>query len=240
MALTAKIQNWLIAAIIIMVLATAAAKVFHLRSYIVSHCVTAAVRLDGPGSIAYKAEVGQQSRRSQQVDGAVLFFGDSNTVALATSNISDRSENFGINGDTIEGLTVRIAAYRIVSNRAIVLAIGTNDVPDGLPHFEEKYAALLALLPQAIPIVIVAIPPMSQTAMLKYSPHGYNVIPQTNRAISVVCRSIQRCRYLDLFTLLENGNGFLQSSYDVGDGFHLSTAAYLVWVKKLNDLVAHL
>jgi hypothetical protein len=38
----------------------------------------------------------------------VLFVGDSLTFSLATSLLSPRTENFGISGDTIEGVLYRL------------------------------------------------------------------------------------------------------------------------------------
>jgi lysophospholipase L1-like esterase len=235
---TARSWRRLIAVAVIVILAAVAAKALHLRSYIVDRYFSASI---GPGSVAYSAQVLEQSRRSQQIDDEVLFFGDSITAALPMSNISARSENFGIVADTVEGLTGRLSAYRLAGNRAVVLAIGVNNLPDGLVRFEEKYRTLLALIPQSIPIIAVAITPVGQSVSVAYKPPGYvDAIRKANGVIDLLCRTARRCQFLDLFQVFEDGNGLLQSSFDAGDGLHLSAAAYAVWIKKLNDLISRL
>jgi hypothetical protein len=61
-----------------------------------------------PFGTAYEDAVVLQERRSAQFDRTVLFVGDSLTFSLATSLLSPRTENFGISGDTIEGVLYRL------------------------------------------------------------------------------------------------------------------------------------
>ncbi len=53
--------------------------------------------------------------RAPQIHGAVVFLGDSRVALLATSNVADRSENLGVNGQTLSGLD---AELRGVDSRA--------------------------------------------------------------------------------------------------------------------------
>jgi len=109
----------------------------------------------GPATAQWQAEVEGQSRRSQQIHGAVVFIGDSLIVGLATSNVASKSENFGINADWLDSLLLRLPRYRLSEARAVVLEIGSNDWPidssSGFASFAAKYHRLLAMLPSQVP-----------------------------------------------------------------------------------------
>jgi hypothetical protein len=93
---------------------------------------------------------GRKQARLLTSGGSIAIFGDSNTDGCDWSQIAF-STNYGIGGDTIEGLTWRIVSgyYSSLANaRAIVLAnVPFNNLcttsPD-ISDIETKYAALLA------------------------------------------------------------------------------------------------
>jgi len=173
------------------------------------------------------------------MENTVVFLGDSITVGLATSNISPKSENFGIDGDTIDGLLFRIPRYHLDCARTIVVEIGINDWRhDGFQNFEDKYRQLLRGLPQSVPVIATAIFPVNGDA--KEHPewaHAPAAIRKANGEIAGVCNQFTNCRFLDLTPLLADPSGTLQSIYDVGDGVHLSSAAYRVWTRNLAPLI---
>ena len=61
--------------------------------------------------------------------GAVLFIGDSFIQSMCVAAITEKAVNFGIGGDTTEGVLKRLPRYTSIKRaRAIVLAIGYNDL----------------------------------------------------------------------------------------------------------------
>ena len=102
--------RWITIGIAALIVILIVAKILHLRQFV--HIG----RLEpgwGPDTMYWQAEVLQQSRRSQQIEGVAVFLGDSITVGLATSRVTAHSENFGINGDSIDGLLLRVPQYQV-------------------------------------------------------------------------------------------------------------------------------
>jgi lysophospholipase L1-like esterase len=188
----------------------------------------------GPATAQWKAEVTQQAQRSQQLHDAVVFFGDSLTVGLATSNVAARSENFGIDGDSIDWLLLRLPRYDLIGTKAIVIEIGINnwlqEGHSGFDGFANKYRTLLGSLPQSVPIVAVAILPVNSHAAALIKGRWFpGDIRQANHQIADQCRQVSNCRYLDSSILLADQSGKLKPKYDSGDGVHLSTTGYAAW-----------
>jgi lysophospholipase L1-like esterase len=169
-----------------------------------------------------------------------VFFGDSITVGLATSNVASKSENFGINGDTIDGLLLRVPHYKLDGARMIVVAIGVNNwEKDRLAKFGEKYEKLLQLFPQSVPVIVSAILPVNTHS--KAYPMLANARPAilgANRDIALVCGRHAKCQFVDISSKLTMPSGDLAPRYDVGDGVHISSDAYQVWTQALSTLIS--
>ena len=213
---------------------TVAAKKFHLLSRFRAARLAWSDPLDFRAA-PFVAESLQQSRRSVQMHDTAVFIGDSITVGLATSNIAPRAENFGIDGDTIDGLTTRLPHYNLTQSRIIVLEIGINNYRrDKLANFGVKYRQLLRILPPNIPIVAMAIFPINEHANDWIPASDASVaIKKANREIDLACQQVSTCTFLDLSSSLANADGYIKPIYEVGDGIHLSEAAYKVWASAL-------
>ena len=182
----------------------------------------------GPGSISYEMTAAAQARRSQMLVGALLVFGDSLTVGLATSLVAPDAENFGINSDTIAGLTARLPLYRLAGQRGVVLAIGLNDFAPAPAGWRAAYARLLAAIPPTIPVTAVSITPTARGSLPANSD-----IDRANGQIRLACADRPGCRFLDLNSHLKDRSGFLDRQFDAGDGIHLSPAGSRVWIAML-------
>ena len=170
---------------------------------------------------------------------AVAFIGDSITVGLATSNAAEKSENFGMDGDTIDGLLLRIPRYRLTGARAIVVEIGINNYKkDKLKNFGTKYDQLLRLLPQTTPVIAMAIMPVNKHADWIFpSTEASEAIRTTNRDVAATCKRFPNCRFLDLTSVLSDEVGDLQFKYEEGDGIHPTALAYEIWTEALRPLI---
>lgn len=184
----------------------------------------------GPGSVAYQAQAQAQARRSNMLTGALLVFGDSLTVGLATSLVAPDAENFGINSDTIAGLTARLPLYRLAGQRGVVLAVGLNDFAPATAGWCAAYARLLAAIPAPIPVTAVSITPTARGTLPANSD-----IDRANAQIRLACAARPGCRFLDLNHRLRDASGFLARRFDAGDGIHLSPAGSAAWVAMLRQ-----
>lgn len=184
----------------------------------------------GENNILYKAEVLQQIRRSQRIDGAVVFLGDSEITGLASSNIALKTENFGISGETIEGLIGRVPSYKLDKARAIVIEIGINNMAiDRLSGFSDKYSRLLALMPPAVPVIAMAIMPVNPDAAQYFIyPGAESSIQAANRGLREACLVRPNTQYLDVHDPLADPSSALRQGFSAGDGLHLSEAGYAV------------
>ncbi|MBB3410676.1 hypothetical protein FHT87_004608 [Rhizobium sp. BK316] len=145
---------------------------------------------------------GRKQSRLRIDGGEIAFFGDSNIDGLDLGEIPFAS-NFGIGGDTIEGLIYRLrsGSYSCLTNaRAIVLAgIPLNNLTqDGpnIPAIEGLYASVMSYFTG--PLVIV--PPTRTTVT------GYNSnISAFNAWLLSTYSSRDQCEIVDISDLQTSG-----------------------------------
>ena len=187
----------------------------------------------------YQVEVQWQAQRSRQLDGAIVFLGDSQTAGFATSSVAARAENFGISGDLVDRAIWRIPKYRLNGAKAIVVEFGINDLWMHQTHrFEQRYEMLLALLPPGVPVYAMAVFPLAATGEAALELHDTRQrIPALNKQIAAACRQRPGCRYVDMTKALSGPDGYLRPEYAEADGVHLSAAGYRVWAAGLGPLL---
>ena len=166
-------------------------------------------------------------------DGATLFIGDSITQGLATSAIANVSVNYGIGGDTTLGVLNRIGKYNSLTRAdAVVLAIGFNDL--GRRSNEEivnNYKNILDSLPKNIPVVVSAILPVDESVWQVKLQN--KKILEVNALLHGLVREYGNVSFLDAGSLLRDSNNNLKSNFHVGDGVHLSSDGYQIWIREL-------
>ena len=166
-------------------------------------------------------------------DGATLFIGDSITQGLATSAIANPSVNYGIGSDTTLGVLNRIRKYESL-NRAdtVVLAIGVNDLSR---RSDEKivtnYKKILDSIPEEIPVVVSAILPVDERVQRVNSEN--NRISTVNKLLRDLSLKYDNVTFSDAGSSLRDPENNLKSDFHVGDGVHLSSAGYQVWIREL-------
>lgn len=190
-----------------------------------------------PTSSVYQAQVLQHSRRAQQLEsGTVAFFGDSQTVGFALSNFPFKTENFGINGDVINGLIGRLPTHNLPGR--VVIEIGINDFGDNkLNNFDQKYQKLLDEIPQPVRVVAVAIFPINSKSTDYYKKNANHSIRLANGQIQAACAAHTGCQFLDLTAALSDSHGDLVPEYGQYDGLHMTPQGYAVWRSALVKLL---
>lgn len=174
-------------------------------------------------------------------DGSVLFIGDSITQGLAVAAIADKGVNFGIGSDTSLGVLERIYYYKsIETSHAVVLAIGIND----LKRRENKeilqnYESILMSIPNNIPVIFSAVLPIDER--IKEDRDGWNNrIAELNENAKEICDSVENCFFINSGGKLIDFTGNLNNSYHIGDGVHLSSQGYEIWIADIKNTLLNL
>ena len=183
----------------------------------------------------YKEMIQYHQYRDKQVTkGSVIFIGDSITEGLAVNAVAPNAVNYGIGADTTLGVLGRIKYYdSLNSAHAIVLAIGVNDLERrNNKEIIENFNKIFNKFPNDIPILVSSILPIDE----KIIQIGRNInkrINRLNKKIKVLCDHKKSLTFLDSTQKFIDTKGNLLNSYHIGDGIHLSSKAYKIWIEQL-------
>jgi lysophospholipase L1-like esterase len=168
-------------------------------------------------------------------DGSVLFIGDSFIQGMCVTDVWPGSINYGIGGDTTDGVLKRFPIYKSALRAgAIVLAVGDNDLRRGQVEsmIVANYQKIVTGVPTNVPVLICSLTPCSEPAD---SRQINKRIASLNRQLTGVCSGRRNCHYLDLSSKLTNDNGYLRPQFDDGDGVHLNGDGYRLCIEKLRE-----
>jgi len=160
-------------------------------------------------------------------DDAVLFIGDSFIQGMYVSGIVDRAVNFGIGGDTTDGVLRRLPMYASFQRaRAIVVAVGYNDLRErDNSQIVNNYREILSNVPENIAVLCCSILPTDERCRRQ----RYNGrIIELNRSVAEICSLTGNCHFIDLAEKLRDTEGNLSDNYHVGDGIHLNSRGYRI------------
>lgn len=150
---------------------------------------------------------------------------------VGMSPASAGRKQFRVRGSEEKLTTYEMAARYQPKKLYILLGTnGLNNFPSQtiLGDYERLADDLITHFPDAL-IYVIAPPPMSYKRMT-----GENNIPAGRyRIFAEELKALAQRRhfyYIDLYHLLIDGNGYLPSQYDSGDGYHLSPRAYTIFV----------
>jgi len=142
--------------------------------------------------------------------------------------------NFGISGETTEGLLARLpnVIQQVPSPELVMIMTGINNVATEDYSFLFTYKELISRLQQAYKhasIVITSLLPVD----LYYLG---DAIPRLNRRLKETSLE-SKTIYLDLYPLFIDNDSRIISSYYELDGVHLSGTGYEIWAKALEAQV---
>jgi len=164
----------------------------------------------------------------------ILFVGDSMIQSMNVSYVTNSGVNFGIAGDTINGVVKRLKDLSSVSRaKVIVVAVGINDIGQGAGKEKiiESYSKLFKLL-KGRPIVLSGILPVDTLQTEKWNKYFSNqFISKINTALESMCKNNGSCLFTNPSIDLNEKN--LNPDYHIGDGLHLNQVGYAIWVKYL-------
>ena len=170
-------------------------------------------------------------------ENAAIFIGDSLTQGLAVSSVATPSINYGIGGDTTLGVITRLQYYKSIDKAKIIfLAVGVNDLLRR--HDEEiiaNYKIIINSLPEK-PIVISAILPVAE----KYVDISNEEIINLNNKLKKLVSKYKNITFIDAGNDLIDSTGNLKEDNHIGDGVHLNTNGYEIWIKALKQSVINM
>jgi len=171
--------------------------------------------------------------------GSVIFIGDSITQGLCVDAVANPAVNFGIGSDTTVGVLNRLPKYRCLEGAsAVVLAIGINYLTtEGSDNtLKDNYRRILSAIPPKVPIVVSAVLPVDETLLPRKNQHITNLrIANLNDYLKTLCQTDARCVFVDTGAKLKNNVGGLNSTFHDGDGVHLNSKGYIIWIEELRN-----
>lgn len=199
--------------------------------------VEAKLGISGPILSFYeRMTVYHQTMDGSIPDGSVLFIGDSITQSLATSAITNRSVNLGIGADTTLGVIKRLPLYKSIDRAsAVVLAIGVNDIYEGVDRLDTSvnYKNILNHIPSHIAVIASSVIPIDSVAQRKGFTNADIVL--LNKDIKSLTEEHENVVYLDTYGDLKDETGYLRKAFHIGDGVHLSDKGYSILIRNLKD-----
>ena len=182
----------------------------------------------------YLSAVIEQIAVSEHSTATVALLGDSQIARSKFETRLPSVVNYGVEGDTIDGVYLRTPRYRLTNIKKVVIEVGTNDYTTVGSSFEgigKRYLRMLRALPPEAQVISIGILPSRHSAPWRH-PFDKDRIT-ANREIAAACAQHQGCTYLDVCDELAAPDGTLLAIYDSGDHRHISVAAYAVIWKRL-------
>lgn len=186
----------------------------------------------------YYQELRRHHARMDQTVPAnsVIFIGDSIVQGLAVAAVTNPSANFGIGGDTTQGVLDRLGDLSSLAEaRAVIVAVGIND----MKYYSNEEIVLnlrkiAAAIPGQAPVIFCAILPIDEALF-----DGNN---QRIRALNAEIRQFvaqdARLSFVDAGPELTDASGMLANTRHEGDGIHLDADGYAILVRKLQQVLA--
>jgi hypothetical protein len=173
----------------------------------------------------YRLELSFHARKDSLVPtNAVVFLGDSHIEGMLTTAVAEPSVNFGIGGDTTDGIINRLRRYECLARaKAVVLLVGINDmVFRSNEEALQNYSALLGALPKG-KTAAIGVLPVREGALTEQNKSLNNErISAFNAELQTICKA-KGIRYIEPPT---------DAEYE-SDGVHLSASGYAVFVRHL-------
>jgi lysophospholipase L1-like esterase len=139
--------------------------------------------------------------------------------------------NLGISGETVEGLLARRERIRtqIDDPDFIFLMTGINNIANGEYDIYPAYRQIVRNLTtwyRQSHVVVQSVLPVDSAWV------SNDVIPDINRHLEEIAREY-RAEYLDVFRSFVDAKGTPKKGYLSGDGVHLASTGYDVWVAEV-------
>lgn len=179
----------------------------------------------------------QEMQQLANVDNEIIFLGDSLTQEgqweqLLANYTKQPIYNFGIGGDTTDGILYRLEQVIKYQPSKLFLLIGANDFWNEAKTVNEvvvNYRLILTKLQQLNPHTQIYI-----QSLLPINNQEYPQIRINNQDLMAANQELQKLaqesnyQYIDLYSKFVNDQNQLNPQY-TRDGVHLNNQGYLLW-----------
>jgi lysophospholipase L1-like esterase len=144
--------------------------------------------------------------------------------------------NFGIAGETVEGLFSRLEGVLLQSGTpdSIFIMTGINNIAMGDINIQGTYGKLIALLRRKYPSSKVY---MHSLLPVLFPMISNDEIVEVNQRLKSLAEK-EHVFYIDIHSLFLDEKGNPIRSYLLEDGVHVSDAGYDVWSELVRQLVS--
>lgn len=179
---------------------------------------------------------GHHRRLASNIEpGAVLFLGSSSIQGLDAGAVVDRAVNLGVGSDTVAGLRARWPARAVAEARAVVLAIGFNDLSaQPVDAVLARFAELLARIPDTTPVLVSGIQPIDTELVPQRLAGMGAAIRDLNQGYRALCQARPGCWYADTWSALAPARCPARPVHE-DDGIHLNARGYTCWKDTLRS-----
>lgn len=183
---------------------------------------------------AYERELGfHYARMDRALAGTAidwLLLGDSQLQAFPTALLPGTAISFAVGGESIERLIRRMPTYSLSAQaRYIVLNGGSNDLREGraVGDVERSWRLAVEMVRKDRILFCVGLMPQRH-----WNAEEHERRMDLNERIRSICVG-RGGHFVDMYALLADSGGRLQSEFDDGDGVHLTRAAYALLAQAL-------
>jgi len=163
-----------------------------------------------------------------------IFIGDSFIQGLAVSSVNENSVNYGIGGDTTEGVMQRLPLYHsIAKSKRVILAIGHNDLStNNSVNSVDNLKMIFNTIPADVHVIFCSIFLVDESIVEGVT---NSKITELNYKINHLIRSYSNVTYINT-NKWAAPRGSLRSSLHLGDGLHLNQRGNALWIKQLKEV----
>jgi lysophospholipase L1-like esterase len=179
--------------------------------------------------------------REPIVPGRIIFLGDSITEMGDWKKVLNDNTvlNRGVGGDVTRGVFRRLKDITNRNPSKVFILLGINDIGKGIPDvvIADNYLKIIREIHDKCPktdVYVQSVLPVNPG--LRHFPRHYHKqehILALNKLLASHSKE-GNYRYIDIFPLFADGEGYLDSQYTY-DGLHLRQAAYPIWVDYLKE-----
>ncbi|MBU0489761.1 MAG: hypothetical protein KKA07_01615 [Bacteroidetes bacterium] len=161
----------------------------------------------------------------------IVFLGDSLTEWFDYSMLPDpRILNYGISGDTTEGVVLRAEQIIPLKPAGLFLMIGINDLLKGfdIAEIKENYRQIVQIFATHLPLANFSVYSILPTSDMEINAK----VAEMNAFISQLAAEMG-IEYLDLHSRFIQRRAILPEL--TNDGVHLTRAGYEIWTNFVKD-----
>jgi lysophospholipase L1-like esterase len=171
---------------------------------------------------------------------SVYFIGDSMVQGFNTSRLSLPTINLGIGHDRISHVAARLKTYQNVkSSKSLLISVGVNDLRSkSVAESISDYEKLISQNHKVSNILVLGVLPIDSKLL---GLHLNRKVSTFNHKLQVIASMYANVNYVKPPTKLYSNSKDLIAKFHIGDGLHLNSAGYEVWIHDLqgtlNDLI---